>query len=205
MVHPTNRKCVIILLYVDIAPTYPIYNRGYNPLTIRGMNHQVLTWYSILLWKNTHSALDHHKLLCSTSNPLNLQNTIVSLVFYTSMDHPMDSPHQKTAEHPLRHGHRLPGATPWSPSMRSWPSSRSQPEPAGGHPVLKPTNKKNMGNLAKERDSEDGCSKKNWLWTCLWVSYAFLWCFLWCFMEPHQEFWRTGIFTKSNGPTKLTV
>ena len=26
---------------MDIAPTYPIYNQGYNPLTIRGMNHQV--------------------------------------------------------------------------------------------------------------------------------------------------------------------
>ena len=27
---------------MDIAPTYPIYNQGYNPLTIRGMNHQAV-------------------------------------------------------------------------------------------------------------------------------------------------------------------
>ena len=26
---------------MDIAPTYPIYNQGCNPLTIRGMSHQV--------------------------------------------------------------------------------------------------------------------------------------------------------------------
>ena len=26
---------------MDIVPTYPIYNQGYNPLTIRGMKHQV--------------------------------------------------------------------------------------------------------------------------------------------------------------------
>ena len=28
---------------MDIAPTYPIYNQGCNPLTIRGMSHQVET------------------------------------------------------------------------------------------------------------------------------------------------------------------
>jgi len=32
--------------YKWINPTYPIYNWGYNPLTSRGMSHQVLFWES---------------------------------------------------------------------------------------------------------------------------------------------------------------
>ena len=32
-------------------PTYPIYNQGYNPLTIRGMNHQV----GVALFRETSS------------------------------------------------------------------------------------------------------------------------------------------------------
>ena len=44
VVHPTNRVGGLVLtpvMFVDIAPTYPISNQGCNPLTIRGMNHQV--------------------------------------------------------------------------------------------------------------------------------------------------------------------
>ena len=39
---PTNRLGGLVdPSYKWTNPTYPIYNQGYNPLTIRGMNHQV--------------------------------------------------------------------------------------------------------------------------------------------------------------------
>ena len=33
---------------MDIAPAYPIYNQGYNPLTIRGMNQQVGAGFDVV-------------------------------------------------------------------------------------------------------------------------------------------------------------
>ena len=42
---------------MDFAPIYPIYSQGYNPLTIRGMNHQVSTKYSNIHFSQTQGAL----------------------------------------------------------------------------------------------------------------------------------------------------
>ena len=40
---PTNRGLVQPSeISGRLAPTYPIYKQGYNPLTIRGMSHQVV-------------------------------------------------------------------------------------------------------------------------------------------------------------------
>ena len=49
LVHPTNRGCGLVhpSSKWTLPLTYPIYNQGYNPLTIRGMNQQVLLFIQL--------------------------------------------------------------------------------------------------------------------------------------------------------------
>ena len=67
VVHPTNRKWVITPVISGHCPhLYPIYNQGCNPLTIRGMSHQVEKCWACWAWGS--SAIDIVRLWFSSAH-----------------------------------------------------------------------------------------------------------------------------------------